>query len=608
MAEAKVKMKVNDFVLRIATVNGSGSASSNRLLAMAIFRMGIPVGPKNIFPSNIQGMPTWYEIRVSAAGYTGRRGTADLVLNLNPASLQKDVHSVRQGGWLLCDDSGMPPPFAARDDITIIGVPFAGLAAEAAAADHRSLSGAINLVYTGVLAALLGVDEEILRDLMIETYGESGPRAVANGRALAAGLAFGKSCRDRVPLRVEAADLTGDAILLGGNDAAALGCVYGGATVGCWYPITPSTSLMDAFARFCRRFRVDPQTGQQSYAMVQAEDEIASIGMVLGAGWAGARAFTATSGPGLSLMGEFLGYAYYAEIPAVIFNVQRAGPSTGLPTRNQQADLLAAAFASHGDTRHLLLIPGTVEECFTMGYRSFDLAERFQTPVIVLSEIELAMNEYLSPPLSWNSGYRHDRGKVLDGAALENLQKPWYRYEDTDGDGIPWRTLPGAHPRKGANLTRGSGHDRYGRYTEDPDLYQDNLERLARKGAAAAEALPGPVIRRRDPAADLGLLYAGSVGEPVREALDILMDEGLPVNDLRVRAWPLAAAVGDFVREHRRVIVLDLNRDGQLRSLVLMEGWADPAGLLSLTCFDGHQPTAERLVADIKRLAGEDHG
>ena len=465
--------RVNDFAFKIATANGTGSASANGLIMQAIFRMGIPVTGKNVFPSNIQGLPTWYEIRVSGRGYTARTPEFDLMVAINAATYQKDVAEVRSGGWLFYDSSWPLDERLRRPDVTYLGVPLAALCNETFQGVRERILMK-NIAYAGALAALLGMDTAIIRALLEEKYGRKQALMASNQKAVDLGYDYATRTFDcPLPIHLTPLDKTRDAILIDGNTAAALGCLYAGATVGAWYPITPATSLMEAFRNFCMKYRRDPETNANRFAILQAEDELAAIGMVIGAGWAGARAFTPTAGPGISLMNEFIGLAYYTEIPAVIFDVQRTGPSTGMPTRTQQGDLMTCAYASHGDTRHICLYPGDPREAFEFAVMSFDLAERFQTPVFVLSDLDIGMNDWMIPKLAWDDAYRPDRGKVLSAEQLEEV-KTFYRYMDADGDGIPYRTLPGTHP-KGAYFTRGSGHNKYGGYTEDPEEYQEVL-------------------------------------------------------------------------------------------------------------------------------------
>src|SRR5690349_5739462 len=522
--------RVNDFAFKIATANGAGSASANGLIMQAIFRMGVPVTGKNVFPSNIQGLPTWYEIRVNKNGYTARTPHFDLMLALNAATYAKDVAEVRSGGYLLFDSSWPLDDKLKRPDITYIGIPLAEMC-NAAFKGVRERILMKNIAYAGALAALLGMDTDVIRALLKEKYSKKQALMDSNQRAVDIGYDFvTKNFPCPLPIHLQPMDATKDSILIDGNTAAGLGALYAGATVGAWYPITPATSLMEAFKGFCQKYRVDKESGRNKYAILQAEDELAAIGMVIGASWAGARAFTPTAGPGISLMNEFIGLGYYAEVPAVIFDVQRTGPSTGMPTRTQQGDLMMCAYASHGDTRHICLYPADPREAFDFAVRAFDLAERFQTPVFVLTDLDIGMNDWMIPKLDWDDSFRPDRGKVLDAAELEEA-KTFYRYLDVDGDGIPYRTLPGVHP-KGSYFTRGSGHNRFGIYTEDADEYVDVLDRIDRKIQHAARAVPAPIVKTAA-GARLGLLTVGGCHSACVEALDLLAAEGFAIDYMR---------------------------------------------------------------------------
>jgi 2-oxoglutarate/2-oxoacid ferredoxin oxidoreductase subunit alpha len=588
------RSRVNDFAFKVATVNGTGSASANSLLLQAVFRMGIPVCGKNVFPSNIQGLPTWYEIRVSRDGYTARTPDFDLVVALNPGTLARDVAEVRGGGWLLYDSSWPLDAALRRDDVTLLGVPLGRMCGEAfTGTRNRTLLR--NVAYAGALAAFLDLELEVMGGLLAETFGRKPALLESNHTALRLGYDYAREHFDcPLPIRLERMDATAGHVLLDGNTAAALGCVYAGATVGAWYPITPSTSLMDAFDGFCKRFRTDAATGARKYCIVQAEDELAAAGVVIGAGWAGARAFTPTSGPGISLMGEFIGLAYYAEIPAVFFDVQRTGPSTGMPTRTQQGDLMSIAYASHGDTKHLALFPADPAECFHFAVAAFDLAERFQTPAFVVSDLDIGMNDWMCRKPTWDDAYRPDRGKVLDAEALEAIER-FSRYLDVDGDGIAARTLPGVSA-KGAYFTRGSGHDAHATYTEDADAYREVVDRIARKIDGAAEAVPAPEIRLRGTGAPVGLVCIGGTRGAVLEAADRLAEQGIEADVLRVRGFPFAAAVGDFLAAHEQLFVVEQNRDGQLRSLLVLETGTAPERLLSIRDYGGVPLSARRVV------------
>jgi 2-oxoglutarate ferredoxin oxidoreductase subunit alpha len=589
--------RVNDFAFKIATANGTGSASANGLIMQAIFRMGVPVTGKNVFPSNIQGLPTWYEIRVNKNGYSARTPEFDLMVALNAATYAKDVAEVRSGGWLLHDSSWPLDEKLRRPDITYLGVPLAEMC-NAAFKGVRERILMKNIAYAGALAALLEMDQEIIRELLKEKFGRKPALMDSNQKALALGYDYTNAnfpCP--LPTRLERTDATKDCILIDGNTAAGLGCVYAGATVGAWYPITPATSLMEAFRGFCQKYRVDPETKKNRFAVVQAEDELAAIGVVIGAGWAGARAFTPTAGPGISLMNEFIGLAYFGEVPAVIFDVQRTGPSTGMPTRTQQGDLMMCAYASHGDTRHICLYPADPKEAFEMAVASFDLAERFQTPVFVLSDLDIGMNDWIVPKLKWDDAYRPDRGKVLSAEELEKA-KDFYRYLDVDGDGIPYRSLPGVHP-KGAYFTRGSGHNKYAGYTEDDAEYTEVLDRIDRKIQRAAKAVPAPVVRKAA-GAKMGLITVGGCHAACIEALDILGKEGVAINFMRVRGFPFGEDVRAFVESHDVTFVVEQNRDAQLRSLIVLETGVHMARLESVRYYGGFPMSAHHVITGVK--------
>ena len=593
---------VNDFAFKMGTVNGTGSASANGLLMQAIFRMGIPVTGKNIFPSNIQGLPTWYEIRVSKDGYTARPSEVDMVVALNPSTYAKDVATVRPGGYLVYDSTWPLDPELVREGITILGIPFGGLCVETFQGD-RDRTLLRNIVYVGSLAALLNIDMDIVDGMLTEKFGKKPKLIESNRKAITLGFEYAKAnftCP--LPFHLEKMDATSDSILMDGNTACALGAVYAGATVGAWYPITPATALMEAFKSFCEKFRVDKDTGLHNYAILQAEDEIAAAGIVIGAGWAGARSFTNTSGPGISLMQEFIGLAYYTDVPAVFFDVQRCGPATGMPTRTQQADLMSLAYASHGDTKHLVLFPANPREAFEMAVTSFDLAERFQTPVFVASDLDIGMNDWMVKRFEWDDSYRPDRGKVLDAAALEKVQK-FSRYLDVDGDGIAARTLPGVGG-KGAYFVRGSGHDKHAAYTEDSDAYQEVVDRLTRKFKHAATVMPKPAFVLQD-GADIGLVTIGGCDAAVREAADKLSAQGIAVDVMRIRGFPFGQEVLDFITSHERVFVIEQNRDAQLKSLITIELSVAPDSLTSILDYGGMPLTAKVVVDAVSaHLAG----
>ncbi|MBU6507243.1 MAG: 2-oxoacid:acceptor oxidoreductase subunit alpha [Alphaproteobacteria bacterium] len=583
----------NDFVVKFANVNGSGSASANLLFARSILRMGAPVATRNIFPSNIQGLPTWYEVRVSAAGHLGRRGGVDLMVAMNPQTWAQDVTSIDPGGYLFYDSTKPMPPSKFRDDITVIGMPLTEICNQAYS-DPRQRQLFKNIIYVGALASLLGIDVAAVEQLIGEQYKGKEKLFAPNRDALHLGHDYAAKHLKPIGLRVARAEAVGDRIFIDGNSASALGAVYGGATVAAWYPITPSTSMAEAFQRYCRRFRVDPVTQKNRYAIIQGEDELASIGIVIGAAWNGARAFTCTSGPGISLMQEFLGLAYFAEIPAVVFDVQRAGPSTGMPTRTQQADILAAAYASHGDTKHLLLFPEDPHECFEFGALAFDLADRLQTPVFVMLDLDIGMNEWLTRPFHWDDKRQLDRGKVMTAADLD-AGKEFGRYLDVDGDGIPYRTYPGTHPNKGAFFTRGTSRDRYAKYTEDGAAYVDNMQRLLRKFETAKKLVPAAVCTPAKQPTKVGVIYFGSTSAAMHEALAALEDQALHLDALRVRGFPFGPEVSEFIAAHEQVFVVEQNRDAQLRTLLLVEGGIDPAKLVPVLHYDG-TPITERFI------------
>ncbi len=655
-------MSINDFVVRFANVNGTGSASANALFTKAVFRMGVPVTPKNIFPSNIQGLPTWYEVRVSEKGYLGRREGVDLMIAVNPQSMKKDYADVRAGGYFLHDSSKPLAPTYDRDDITHIGVPLMNLV-NGAYTDSRQRMLFKNIVYIGAMAVLLGIDFTVLEGLIKDQFKGKEKLIEPNYKALQLGIDWVRSNFDQpFDLKLETRDLLGDKILFSGNSACGLGAIYAGATVAAWYPITPSTSVVDAFAKYAAKYRVDPDTGKNNYAIVQAEDELAAIGMVMGANWNGARSFTATSGPGLSLMNEFLGLGYFAEVPTVLIDVQRAGPSTGMPTRTQQSDILLAAYASHGDTKHPLLFPASPKECFEMTADAFDLTERLQTPVIVMTDLDLGMNDHISDPLVWDDSREFDRGKVLTGEMLDriaaasavgaraaslvdadlpsngnanghNADLPGHdgsnetagqpleqfkgkfgRYLDIDDDGIPYRTIAGTHATRGAFVTRGSSRDEYGVYTEDGEAYKRNVDRLAKKWETAKELLPGPEIRISSPIVNktdlphgqatdtpaAGVIYFGTSTYAAEEALELLAEEGIHLDAMRARAFPFGDAFRNFVESHDRIFVIEQNRDAQFRSLIMIELGVDASKLVSVLNYDGMPITADSIFRQIK--------
>ena len=589
--------RVNEFAFKIATANGTGSASANGLIMQAIFRMGVPVTGKNVFPSNIQGLPTWYEIRVNKHGYTARTPEFDLMVALNPATYARDVAEVTPNGWLLYDSTWPLDDQLKRADVTYLGIPLAEMCNEAFKGVRERILMK-NIAYAGALAALVGMDTDVIRALLNEKYGAKQALMDSNKRAVDLGFDYARDHFDcPLPIHLSPMDATRDSILIDGNTSAALGCLYAGATVGAWYPITPATSLMEAFRGFCKKYRRDPQTKKNLACILQAEDELAAIGMVIGAAWAGARAFTPTAGPGISLMNEFIGLAYYAEVPAVIFDVQRTGPSTGMPTRTQQGDLMMCAYASHGDTRHLCLYPADPREAFELAVKAFDLADRFQTPVFVLSDLDIGMNDWMVPKLAWDDSYRPDRGKVLSAEELEKV-KHFYRYLDADGDGVTYRTYPGTHP-KGAYFTRGSGHDRFGAYTEDDQAYTDVLDRVGRKIQNAVRALPAPLVQTK-PGATMGLVTVGGCHAACIEAMDLLAKDGITLDYLRVRAFPFGDDVRKFLESHEVNFIVEQNRDAQLRSLLILETGIAVDKLESVRYYGGFPMSAHHVISGVK--------
>ena len=590
--------KVNDFVVRFANVNGTGSASANFLFTKSIFRMGIPVTPKNIFPSNIQGLPTWYEVRVSEKGYLGRREGIDLLVAMNPQSLQGDVASVMSGGYLLYDSSKMLHDKYIREDIHYLGIPLMEMC-NAAYTDARQRQLFKNIIYVGALSALFEIEFPVLEQLVAEQFPGKAKLIPPNIQALKMGIDYvHANFKYPLDIRVERRDLIGDSIMVDGNSACGLGAVYAGATVAAWYPITPSTSVMDAFASYSDEYRSDPETGKRNVAIVQAEDELAAIGVVIGANWNGARSFTATSGPGVSLMNEFLGLAYFAEIPTVLIDVQRTGPSTGMPTRTQQSDIMEAAYASHGDTKHVLLFPSTPKECFEMTAEAFDLAEQLQTPVMVMTDLDLGMNDHVSPPFEWDDNRVYKRGKVLSASDLENVQR-FGRYLDVDGDGITYRTYPGTHPTKGSFFTRGTSRDEYAAYTEDGGAYQRNMDRLIKKWNTAKTMVPAPELIHGKQKSEYGMIFFGTSQYATEEAADLLKLEGIYMDAMRIKAFPFNKSVEEFIDSHEKVFVIEQNRDAQMRSLMMIELGASPAKLISVLNYDGTPITAAHILKQI---------
>ena len=552
---------------------------------------------------HFEGLPTWYEVRVSEKGYLGRRGGVDMMVAMNPQTWDEDLKEIEPGGYLFYDSTKPLPKSRFRDDVSVIGMPLTEICNESYT-DARQRQLFKNIICLGALSALLDVDPNEIAQLIGEQYKGKEALLKPNVHALQMGRDYALAqLKCPIKLRVQRADRVGKRIFIDGNSAAALGAVYGGATVCAWYPITPSSSVAEAFTRHCKRLRTEPQTGKNRYAIVQAEDELASIGIVIGAGWNGARAFTATSGPGISLMTEFIGLAYFAEIPAVIIDVQRGGPSTGMPTRSQQSDILSAAYASHGDTRHPLLFPEDPRECFEMSAQAFDLADRLQTPIFVMTDLDIGMNERLCEPFAWDDSRRMDRGKVMTRDMLE-AGMDFGRYLDVDGDGIPFRTYPGAHPTRGAYFTRGTTKDRYARYSEEGPVYVDNMQRLLRKFETAKELVPKPVLRPARQATRFGVIYFGSTSPSMSEALDLLDEQGLHVDALRVRAFPFSDEVSEFISGHDQVFVVEQNRDAQLRMMLVNECAVDPAKLLPVLHYDGTPITARFIVREISAKLG----
>lgn len=589
---------VNDFVIKFANVNGSGSASANELFAKAVLRMGVPVSPRNIFPSNIQGLPTWYEARVCEAGYHGRRGGVDMMVAMNPQTWDADVAEIEPGGYLFYDSTRPMPASRLRADVTTLGVPLTEITNQVFS-DARQRQLFKNIVYVGALSVLLDLDIDVFEQLFAQQYKGKERLLQANQKALQLGRDYVRAhLQAPIGLRVRRSDQVGDQIFTDGNSAAALGCVYGGATVAAWYPITPSSSVPEAFQTYCDKYRVDPETGRHNFAIIQAEDELASIGVVVGAGWNGARAFTATSGPGISLMTEFIGLAYFAEIPVTIIDVQRGGPSTGMPTRTQQSDILACAYASHGDTKHVLLLPQDPHECFEHAAAALDLADRLQTPIFVMTDLDIGMNQRLCKPFVWDQARELDRGKVMNAQALE-AGVDFGRYKDVDGDGIPWRTLPGTHPTKGAYFTRGTTRNAYAQYSERGPDYIYNMERLLRKFRTAADLVPQPVLRQAQRPSRLGVIYYGSTTPAMHEAFDVLQAQGIHLDGLRLRAFPFPQSVPEFLAAHDLVFVVEQNRDGQMHMLLVNELDVNPAQLKRVLHYDGTPITARFITAAI---------
>jgi 2-oxoglutarate ferredoxin oxidoreductase subunit alpha len=582
---------INDVVIRFATVNGTGSASANNMFAKAVYKMGVPVTPKNIFPSNIQGLPTWYEVRVSEKGYLGRREGIDILVAVNAQSFAKDVQSVRSGGYLMYDSTKLLADEDKRPDIHYIGIPMMEMCI-AHYNDARTHLLMKNVIYVGALAALLGMEISVFENLIQEQFKKKEKLIPGNIQALHLGVDYALKNYSLLPYKIERRDLIGDRILIEGNNACGLGALFAGATVGSWYPITPSTSVMNAFEKWCYKFRVDSETGEHKFAIIQAEDELAAMGMVLGANWNGARSFTATSGPGVSLMSEFLGLSYFAEIPAVLIDVQRGGPSTGMPTRTQQSDLMIAAYASHGDTKHVLLFPSNPKECFDMTADAFDFAERYQTAILIMTDLDLGMNDHLSDPLQWDDSRMYKRGKVLTAVELESM-KSFGRYQDVDGDGIPYRTIPGTHPTKGSYFTRGSSKDENAKYTEESEAYVRNVDRLAKKWLTIQKEIYPPEITINDKGSKKGLIFFGTSSYAAIEAIDLLAENGLHFNAMRLKAFPFTKEVLEFIDNHDEIYVIEQNRDAQCRTILITELNINPSKLKSVLNYDGFPITAQ---------------
>ena len=594
-----MSVRINDFVVKFANVNGTGSASANTMFATCMFKMGIPFTAKNIFPSNIQGLPTWYEVRVNDKGYKGRKEGVDLMICLNPQSMKQDVASVKPCGYFIYDSSKFLNKSYIREDITYVGIPMTELSNKHFE-DPRYRQLLKNMIYVGALSALLNIERQVITDIIKGEFKKKEKLIAPNELAVQLGIDYvHEHFQYPIDIRVERRDLIGDSIFVNGNTACGLGAVYAGATVASWYPITPSTSLVNAFEKWANRLRIDKETGAKNFAIVQAEDELAAIGMAMGACWNGARGFTATSGPGLSLMSEFLGLAYFSEIPVVLVDVQRGGPSTGMPTRTQQSDLISAAYASHGDTKHVLLIPSTPKECFDFMVKAFDLTERLQTPVLVMTDLDLGMNDHLSEPFEWDDKRTYDRGKVLNAEQLE-AYKDWGRYKDDDGDGIPYRTIPGTHPTLGSYFTRGSSHDKYARYSEDSNDYIECMERLERKWDTAKTLVYEPEFYQQKNTSEIGLIFFGTTTDSAIEAIDILEDNGIKTDSMRLKSFPFQPSVLQFIEQHKTVYVIEQNRDAQMKKLLVNELETDPKKLKSVLHYDGTPITAEFIYQHVK--------
>ncbi|MEP1743264.1 MAG: 2-oxoacid:acceptor oxidoreductase subunit alpha [Kangiellaceae bacterium] len=592
---------INDFVIRFANVNGTGSASANNMFSKAVFRMGVPVSPKNIFPSNIQGLPTWFEVRVTEKGYLGSRGDVDFVVAINGQTMRSDYDTLVPGGYFLYDSTKSLPRDFKRDDVIEIGIPLTQMCIDNYT-NPRQRQLFKNIIYVGALAYLFDMEFEVLTNMVKDQFAKKEKLIPPNIGALELGFNYAKEhFSDTCGLSVQRRDNVGNAIMIDGNSATGLGAIYGGATVCGWYPITPSTSVVEGFEKYAKKFRVD-ENGKNKYALLQAEDELSAIGMAIGANWMGARGFTATSGPGVSLMSEFLGLAYFAEIPVVLVDVQRSGPSTGMPTRTQQSDVFSCAYASHGDTKQVVLIPCDPADCFEMMAKAFDVADRLQTPVIVLSDLDLGMNDHMSRPFEWDDTREYDRGKVLTAEDLDNMKERWGRYKDIDGDGVGYRTYPGTHPTKGSYFTRGSSHDEYAAYTEDSSVYEENMERLVLKWETAKEVAPHPQIKYRDKDSKVAAIFYGTSAQASYEALDGLEAEGTKINTCRIKSFPFHPDIGRFIEEHDKIFVIEQNRDGQMRSLLINEFNMGTEKMQSILNIDGMPIRARRIKRKIERM------
>jgi 2-oxoglutarate/2-oxoacid ferredoxin oxidoreductase subunit alpha len=583
---------INDFNITVATVNGSGSQTSNATIMRALFKMGIPVSGKNLFPSNIQGLPTWYIIRVNKDGYLAYREETEVMIAMNPATFTRDMEKLQPGGLFLYDDSIKMP--ITRSGITAFPMPVKKLARDSGAPTELR-DYIANMVYVGVLAYLLGIDMEMIKAaLTFHFKGKQKPIDMNYGIIEAAAKWSTENLPGQNCFRVEWMEETCDCVMTDGNTAAALGSIYGGVQFAAWYPITPASSLAETLMEYTPKYRMDPVTGKNTCAIVQAEDELAAVGMITGAGWAGLRAMTSTSGPGLSLMAEYVGLAYFAEVPIVIWDVQRVGPATGLPTRTAQGDLTFAYFLSHGDTEHVILIPGSVNECFEFGWRAFDIAERLQTPVIVLSDLDFGMNQWKTPKFKYPD-QPMDRGKVLWEEDLERMAGEWKRYADVDGDGIPYRTVMGNRHTAAAYFTRGTGHTEEAKYSEEPDNWEAVLLRLQKKFATAKNLVPKPELHSM-PGAKVGFLAYGSTDPAVQEACHQLAQQGVKSDYLQVKAVPFTDEVKEFIHSHDLTYVVELNRDGQMHQLLTLAYPEVALKLVSLAHLDGMPLTAKWIV------------